>query len=135
MALKCVLNKNICQKNKYFLCALLIPLEDHWLGLKKVFSLTKNKNKKWTMRVDLWDHEGGAAFAEYRNFRLTNEKTAFKLHVGTYSGNAGTAGSAFFLTVPLFPFSFYRHKHCLILSLLPYLQTISTVVLYCFNKC
>lgn len=42
------------------------------------------------MRVDLWDHEDGTAFAEYKNFRLGNEKTAFKLHVGKYRGNAGT---------------------------------------------
>uniref|UniRef100_A0A3Q1B7I1 Fibrinogen C-terminal domain-containing protein n=1 Tax=Amphiprion ocellaris TaxID=80972 RepID=A0A3Q1B7I1_AMPOC len=52
--------------------------QDHWLSLKKVFFLTKNKSKMWTMRVDLWDHEGGTVFAEYKNF------------VGKYSGNAGT---------------------------------------------
>ncbi|XP_039647105.1 angiopoietin-related protein 5-like isoform X1 [Perca fluviatilis] len=63
--------------------------QDHWLGLKKLFSLTKTK--KWTMRVDLWDHEEGTAFAEYRHFRLGNEKAAFKLHVGKYQGNAGDA--------------------------------------------
>ncbi|MEQ2213755.1 hypothetical protein XENOCAPTIV_020378 [Xenoophorus captivus] len=64
--------------------------QDHWLGLKKVFAVTKSKSKKWILRVDLWDHEGGTAFAEYKDFRLGNEKTAFKLHVGKYSGNAGT---------------------------------------------
>ncbi|KAM6895387.1 fibrinogen-like protein 1 [Xenentodon cancila] len=62
---------------------------DHWLGLQKVFLLTKNK--KSTLRVDLWDFEGGSAFAEYNNFRLGNEKTAYKLHVGKYNGNAGDA--------------------------------------------
>ncbi|KAG7215869.1 hypothetical protein INR49_021850 [Caranx melampygus] len=76
---------------KSFLCALLILSEDHWLGLMKVFLMTKDKTKKWTLRVDLWDHEGGTAFAEYQNFRLGNKKTAFKLHVGHYSGNAGDA--------------------------------------------
>ncbi|XP_005944137.1 angiopoietin-related protein 5 isoform X2 [Haplochromis burtoni] len=65
--------------------------QDHWLGLNKIFYLTKDKSKKWTMRVDLWDHEDGTAFAEYKNFRLGNEKTAFKLHVGKYHGNAGDA--------------------------------------------
>ncbi|XP_023205492.1 angiopoietin-related protein 5-like isoform X1 [Xiphophorus maculatus] len=65
--------------------------QDHWLGLRKVFALTKNQSKKWILRVDLWDHEGGTAFAEYKNFRLGNEKTAFKLHVGKYSGDAGDA--------------------------------------------
>jgi len=45
------------------------------------------------MRVDLWDHEGGTAFAEYRDFSLGNEATAYALSVGTYSGNAGTTAS------------------------------------------
>ncbi|KAM4712345.1 angiopoietin-4-like [Anableps anableps] len=64
---------------------------DHWLGLEKVHVLTKDTNKAWTLRVDLWDHEGGYAFAEYRNFRIGDEGTAYQLHVGTYSGNAGDA--------------------------------------------
>ncbi|XP_068163678.1 angiopoietin-related protein 5-like [Antennarius striatus] len=62
---------------------------DHWLGLKKIFSLTKTKGRKWIMRVDLWDH--GTAFALYKKFRLGNERTAFKLKVGKYKGNAGDA--------------------------------------------
>ncbi|XP_078137975.1 angiopoietin-4-like isoform X1 [Centroberyx gerrardi] len=65
--------------------------KDHWLGLKRVFCLTKNKRKRWSMRVDLWDHEGGAAFAEYSDFRLGSEKKAFRLTVGEYRGNAGDA--------------------------------------------
>ncbi|XP_070785045.1 angiopoietin-related protein 5-like isoform X2 [Enoplosus armatus] len=65
--------------------------QDHWLGLKKVFSLTKSGTKKWIMRVDLWDHDGGTAFAEYRDFTLGSGKAAFKLHVGKYRGNAGDA--------------------------------------------
>ncbi|KAM9705871.1 angiopoietin-related protein 5-like isoform 1-T3 [Menidia menidia] len=65
--------------------------EDHWLGLKKVFALTKKTTKNWTLRVDLWDHEGGTALAEYKNFRLGDERTAFKLQVGEYRGNAGDA--------------------------------------------
>ncbi|XP_068443008.1 angiopoietin-4-like [Clinocottus analis] len=63
--------------------------DDHWLGLMKVFSLTKTKT--WTLRVDLWDHDDVNAFAEYSNFRLDNEEAAFKLHVGNYNGDAGDA--------------------------------------------
>ncbi|KAM6895927.1 angiopoietin-4-like [Xenentodon cancila] len=62
---------------------------DHWLGLQKVFLLTKNKSS--TLRVDLWDYEGGSAFAEYNNFRLGNEQTAYKLHVEEFNGTAGDA--------------------------------------------
>ncbi|XP_034019682.1 angiopoietin-related protein 5-like [Thalassophryne amazonica] len=65
--------------------------QDHWLGLKSVYHMTKNKTRKWTLRVDLWDHEGGTAYAEYSDFRLSNAKNNFKLHVGNYTGNAGDA--------------------------------------------
>ncbi|XP_034019683.1 angiopoietin-related protein 5-like [Thalassophryne amazonica] len=67
------------------------PPQDYWLGLMAVHLMTNNNNRKWTLRVDLRDHEGGMAYAEYRNFRLDNEKNAFKLHVGAYQGTAGNA--------------------------------------------
>lgn len=67
----------------------LIPSEDHWLGLSQLFSITKSQTKTWILRVELWDHEGGTAFAQYRDFRLGDENSAFKLHVGEFSGNAG----------------------------------------------
>lgn len=67
------------------------------------------------MRVDLWDHEGGTAFAEYRHFKLGNEKTAFKLHVGEYSGNAGTVGStdSCFLGFLVAILAFYKQRNCI----------------------
>lgn len=65
------------------------PLEDHWLGLAKIWALTKNKKVEATLKVDLWDFEGNSVFAKYENFRIGSEKTAYKLHVGAYSGNAG----------------------------------------------
>ncbi|XP_020782179.1 angiopoietin-related protein 5-like isoform X2 [Boleophthalmus pectinirostris] len=65
--------------------------KDHWLGLRKIFALTKDKTKKWTLRVDLWDHEGNTAFAEYTHFKLGNEKSGFKLHVRKFNGTAGDA--------------------------------------------
>ncbi len=104
------------EKCKSFPCALPISSEDHWLGLKKIYFLTKNKTNKWTMRVDLWDHDSGNAFAEYKHFSIGNEKTAFKLHVGKYRGNAGTAGFSngsflAFLHCPFFPFAFNRHTN------------------------
>ncbi|XP_070409447.1 fibrinogen-like protein 1 [Nothobranchius furzeri] len=64
---------------------------DHWLGLEKVYLLTKDETKKWTLRVDLWDTEGNTAYAEYRNFRLGDEQTSYKLQVGKYRGTAGDA--------------------------------------------
>ncbi|XP_072528716.1 fibrinogen-like protein 1 isoform X2 [Salminus brasiliensis] len=64
---------------------------DHWLGLSKIWALTKAKGKNSTLRVDLWDFEGGSAFAQYQNFRIGSEKTNYNLQVGEYSGNAGDA--------------------------------------------
>ncbi|XP_030649043.1 angiopoietin-4-like [Chanos chanos] len=65
--------------------------KDHWLGLAKVWALTRGKERKSTLRIDLWDFEGGSVFAEYSNFKIGNEKTAYKLSVGAYTGTAGDA--------------------------------------------
>ncbi|MCJ8743186.1 hypothetical protein PDJAM_G00090800 [Pangasius djambal] len=64
---------------------------DHWLGLAKIWGLTKSKQYKSTLRVDLWDFEVGSVYANYQDFRIGSEKTAYKLHVGKYSGTAGDA--------------------------------------------
>ncbi|XP_034529794.1 fibrinogen-like protein 1 [Notolabrus celidotus] len=64
--------------------------QDHWLGLRKVYLLTRTKNKM-VLRVDLWDHENGTAHAEYQNFHIGNERRNYQLHIGRYSGNAGDA--------------------------------------------
>uniref|UniRef100_A0A3P9LI82 Fibrinogen C-terminal domain-containing protein n=1 Tax=Oryzias latipes TaxID=8090 RepID=A0A3P9LI82_ORYLA len=54
---------------------------DHWLGLKKISAMTKDKSKRWKLRVDLWDYEG------------CNESTNYRLSVGRYRGTAGTDGA------------------------------------------
>ncbi|MCI4388941.1 hypothetical protein PGIGA_G00091760 [Pangasianodon gigas] len=64
---------------------------DHWLGLAKIWGLTRSKQHKSTLRVDLWDFEGGSVYANYQDFRIGGEKAAYKLHVGKYSGTAGDA--------------------------------------------
>ncbi|KAG9331240.1 hypothetical protein JZ751_019715 [Albula glossodonta] len=67
------------------------PRYDHWLGLEKLRALTTSRGRQWVLRVDLWDFEGGSAFAEYQGFKLGNEKQAYKLRVGAYRGTAGDA--------------------------------------------
>uniref|UniRef100_A0A8C7Y722 Fibrinogen C-terminal domain-containing protein n=1 Tax=Oryzias sinensis TaxID=183150 RepID=A0A8C7Y722_9TELE len=66
---------------------------DHWLGLEKISAMTKDKSKRWKLRVDLWDFEGGSAYAEYEDFRVGDESTNYRLSVGRYSGTAGTYAS------------------------------------------
>ncbi|XP_036431244.1 fibrinogen-like protein 1 [Colossoma macropomum] len=62
---------------------------EHWLGLSNIWALTDGKSA--TLRVDLWDFEGGSAYAQYQDFNIGNTRTNYKLHVGAYSGNAGDA--------------------------------------------
>ncbi|KAF6728592.1 Angiopoietin-4 [Oryzias melastigma] len=62
---------------------------DHWLGLEKISAMTKSK--RWKLRVDLWDFEGGSAYAEYEDFRVGDESTNYRLSVGRYRGTAGDA--------------------------------------------
>nr|XP_023671018.1 angiopoietin-4-like isoform X1 [Paramormyrops kingsleyae] len=64
---------------------------DHWLGLEQVRSLVQDTGRQWTLRVDLWDFEGGTAFAEYSDFRLGSEEEAYNLTVGAFTGTAGDA--------------------------------------------
>uniref|UniRef100_A0A3P9LIA2 Fibrinogen C-terminal domain-containing protein n=1 Tax=Oryzias latipes TaxID=8090 RepID=A0A3P9LIA2_ORYLA len=58
------------------------PSWDHWLGLEKISAMTKDKSKRWKLRVDLWDFEGGSAYAEYEDFRVEDESTNYRLIVG-----------------------------------------------------
>ncbi|XP_069048714.1 angiopoietin-4-like [Lepisosteus oculatus] len=64
---------------------------DHWLGLQRVWELTRGRRRRSVLRVDLWDFEGGAAFAEYADFKLGSEASAYRLSVSTYRGTAGDA--------------------------------------------
>ena len=60
---------------------------EHWLGLEKLYRLTKNG--VWQLRVDLEDFSGNTAYAEYSNFAIGDESTSYTLSVGEYSGTAG----------------------------------------------
>ena len=60
---------------------------EHWLGNEKIHRLTSQK--RYTLRVDLWDWEGNTAFAEYDLFILLGEDTSYRLIVKGYRGDAG----------------------------------------------
>ncbi|XP_074612990.1 microfibril-associated glycoprotein 4-like [Acropora palmata] len=59
---------------------------EYWLGLDKIYRLTKLKN---TLRVDLEDTKGKTAYAAYEMFAVANERAKYKLKLGKYSGTAG----------------------------------------------
>ncbi|XP_061085191.1 angiopoietin-4-like isoform X1 [Conger conger] len=64
---------------------------DHWLGLQKLWAITRVRGSCWVLRVELCDFEGGSAFAEYKDFKLGGERQAYRLTVGEYNGTAGDA--------------------------------------------
>ncbi|XP_067037288.1 microfibril-associated glycoprotein 4-like [Acropora muricata] len=59
---------------------------EYWLGLDKIYRLTKLNN---TLRVDLEDTKGKTAYAAYEMFAVANETAKYKLSLGKYSGTAG----------------------------------------------
>ncbi|KAM9467553.1 fibrinogen-like protein 1 isoform 2-T2 [Clarias gariepinus] len=85
--------------------------KDHWLGLNKIWALTKSKDHRSTLRVDLWDFEGGSAYANYEDFWIGGEKTAYKLHVGKYSGTAGDAIRGSYAGIDQNGYGFSTHDH------------------------
>ena len=63
---------------------------EHWLGNEKIHRLTSQK--RYTLRVDLWDWTGNTAYAEYDLFIVLGEDTRYQLSVGGYRGNSGKQG-------------------------------------------
>ncbi|KAM9315163.1 fibrinogen-like protein 1 [Pholidichthys leucotaenia] len=68
---------------------LFSPDGEFWLGNDPLHYLTSQGN--YEMRVDMEDFEGNQRFAEYKNFRVDDEKDQYQLHLGEYLGNAGDA--------------------------------------------
>ena len=57
---------------------------EFWLGLDKIHRLTVSGGYK--LRVDLEDHNGNTAFANYSSFSVTSERAKYQLSLGSYSG-------------------------------------------------
>ena len=58
-----------------------------WLGLDKINRLTAARPSE--LRVELRDWSGGSAYAKYGHFRVGDESSKYRLHLGSYSGTAG----------------------------------------------
>ena len=60
---------------------------EHWLGNDRIHRLTFQK--KYALRVDLWDWDDQSAFAYYSMFYVASRDLDYMLIVGGYSGTAG----------------------------------------------
>ncbi|XP_049325403.1 microfibril-associated glycoprotein 4 isoform X1 [Astyanax mexicanus] len=61
---------------------------EYWLGLENLFHLTLRK--KYELRVDMQDWDGGWASAQYSSFSVDPESYGYTLHVnGFIDGGAG----------------------------------------------
>ncbi|XP_061785629.1 fibrinogen-like protein 1 [Nerophis lumbriciformis] len=64
-------------------------LGEFWLGNDNLHDITAHGN--YTLRIHLEDFDGTQRHAEYRNFKVADEKDFYRLTFGAYSGTAGDA--------------------------------------------
>ena len=70
---------------------------EHWLGNEKIHRLTSQK--RYMLRVDLWDWAGNTAYAEYDLFIVLGEDSDYQLSLGEYQGNAGKENMCCFYVI------------------------------------
>ncbi|KAG7518608.1 hypothetical protein JOB18_038569 [Solea senegalensis] len=69
-------------------------LGEFWLGNDNLHDITTQGN--YSLRINLEDFDGNQRYAEYRNFRVADEKDLYRLNFGAYVGTAGDALSGGF---------------------------------------
>ncbi|XP_025754264.1 fibrinogen-like protein 1 isoform X1 [Oreochromis niloticus] len=62
---------------------------EFWLGNDNLHYITEQGN--YTLRINLEDFDGNQRYAEYKNFRVADEKDHYCLSFGVYVGTAGDA--------------------------------------------
>ncbi|XP_036852913.1 fibrinogen-like protein 1 isoform X2 [Manis javanica] len=60
---------------------------EYWLGNKNLHLLTAQGD--YTLKIDLADFEKNSRYAQYKNFKVGDEKNSYELNIGEYSGTAG----------------------------------------------
>ncbi|XP_041800263.1 fibrinogen-like protein 1 [Chelmon rostratus] len=64
-------------------------LGEFWLGNDNLHYITAQGN--YSLRINLEDFDGNQRYAEYKNFKVDDEKEHYRLTFGTYVGTAGDA--------------------------------------------
>ncbi|XP_032384451.1 fibrinogen-like protein 1 [Etheostoma spectabile] len=62
---------------------------EFWLGNDNLHYITTQGN--YSLRINLEDFDGYQRYAEYKNFKVADEKDHYQLTFGTYVGTAGDA--------------------------------------------
>ncbi|XP_043240832.1 angiopoietin-related protein 7-like [Amphibalanus amphitrite] len=62
---------------------------EFWWGLDNMWTMTSPRDRRYELRIDFGDFQGGRRHALYQNFRISSETDGYRLHVFNYSGNAG----------------------------------------------
>lgn len=60
---------------------------EYWLGNENLHLLTTQGD--YTLKIDLADFERNSRYAQYKNFKVGDEKNSYELNIGEYSGTAG----------------------------------------------
>ncbi|XP_060904762.1 fibrinogen-like protein 1 [Labrus mixtus] len=69
-------------------------LGEFWLGNDNLHFITTQGN--YTLKINMEDFDGNQRYAEYKDFKVANEKDHYRLYFGTYVGTAGDALSGSF---------------------------------------
>ncbi|XP_073498378.1 fibrinogen-like protein 1 [Phyllobates terribilis] len=64
---------------------------EHWLGLKNMYALTHQTQRRCKLHISLGDFDGNEAYAEYRSFSIGEANKFYELSAANYSGTAGDA--------------------------------------------
>lgn len=62
---------------------------EYWLGNKNIHLLTSQGD--YTLKIDLTDFEKNSRYAQYKIFKVGDEKSSYDLNIGGYAGTAGNA--------------------------------------------
>ena len=58
-----------------------------------MWRMTAPRDRRYQMRVELADFDGGRRYAEYGQFRVASEADGFRLWIANYTGDAGDSFS------------------------------------------
>ncbi|XP_078321189.1 ficolin-1-like [Crassostrea virginica] len=64
---------------------------EFWIGNANIHALTSDGYT--FLRIELMDHNGNWKYAEYGSFYIEDQNNNYKMHVSSYSGNAGDSFS------------------------------------------